>query len=164
MTMLQRLLYGFGTLLALFVLVTAYALYEQRQAQAAMQRIVEVNQRKITLLGEMKERVLVGSRLVRTLFLLDDPAAREELQKQLEETRAGYEAAWKALQQFPADAETAALRQRIEEARKAAEAVSAQVLALAAEIRTMEAISLLRREGAPATDRWLAALNENIAL
>ncbi|MCX7902563.1 MAG: methyl-accepting chemotaxis protein, partial [Burkholderiaceae bacterium] len=76
----------------------------------------------------------------------------------------GYEAAWQALQQFPADAETAALRQRIEEARKAAEAVSAQVLALAAEIRTMEAISLLRREGAPATDRWLAALNENIAL
>jgi methyl-accepting chemotaxis protein len=160
----RRLGAAFAVVGLLVTLVGGYAVLQLRQAAADLDTVVQVNNRKLALTGEMSDQVHVVSRVMRTLILLEQDEAKAAEYQKIEEAREAYRKAEAELAAMPGSPESLALRARIAEAAARARAVNDRVIALAKANRDAEAVALVMAEAIPAGAAWQDALAENVRL
>jgi methyl-accepting chemotaxis protein len=97
-TVRRRLIVSYLLMFMLLLVVALTGFYGLRVSNQALHHVVDVNVRKMALLEDMSDAVHVVSRVMRTVALLDDPAARAEQQQKIPETREKYNQAFAALQ------------------------------------------------------------------
>jgi len=159
-----RLAWAFGIVLVAMLLSAAFTLSKLSGIQAELEDMQLDNNVKIRLATEMSESVHVVSRVVRSLMLLSDPAAKATEVGKIKEARDQYDKAWGDLQKMPASDEGKRLRAAIADASQKARPLNTQVLTLSDEGKTAEAIELLFKSANPANTLWQTALEENMAL
>ncbi len=111
----------------------------------------------------LSEQTHVVARVMRTVILLDDSAARQNELAKITAARQAYDDAWRALQALPTGDEGRRLRAAIEAAAQPARAVNDRVLGHAKADEDDAALRLLLSEGIGATQRWQDALDANMA-
>jgi methyl-accepting chemotaxis protein len=158
------LAFSFGLLVLLGVATGMLALRELAAVEANLEDVVQDNNVKTRLNTTMAESVHVISRVVRSVVLLEDKAAKEREIPKIAKARAEYDKAWEALQKFPASEAGQAIRAKTRQASEIARPLNNRVLELDQAGKRAEAIALLVAEAAPAVDKWQAAIDENIAL
>jgi methyl-accepting chemotaxis protein len=84
------------------------------------------NNVKIKLNNSMSESVHVVTRVVRSVVLLEDKAAKERELTKITKARADYDKAWEELQKFPASEAGMAIRTRRRHRRRYARAAEPQ--------------------------------------
>ena len=74
LTLARRLSLSFAVLVLLSSIGSGLGLYKMAQIQGALDEVVQVNNRKLSLLNKMSEQVHVVARVIRTLALMTEPA------------------------------------------------------------------------------------------
>ncbi|MDZ7890279.1 MAG: methyl-accepting chemotaxis protein [Rhodoferax sp.] len=159
-----RLAWAFGIVLVAMLLSTVFTLNNLSNIHGELEEMQLDNNVKIRLATEMSESVHVVSRLMRSVILLTDPAAKTAELAKINAAREKYDKAWDTLQKMPTSDEGRRLRDAIADARQKARRLNTETLELADRGKTAEAIDLLFRSANPATTQWQVALEENIAL
>ena len=160
----MRLGGAFALVLALMMGLAAVGLNSMGKIQDGLNNIVRSNVYKMELLRDMSDSVHIVARVMRTLILLEDEAQMAQEFKKIEAARSSYDAAFEALEKTPADEAGKAFRARLQQARLLARSLNDQVTTLARANRNAEALALLIKEAAPATQKWQDVLKEDIAL
>ena len=158
------LAFAFGILVLLGVATGLLALRELSLVQSNLEDVVTDNNVKIKLNTTMAESIHVVSRVMRSVVLLDDKAAKEREMPKLLRARSDYDKAWEALQKFPASDAGMAIRTKTRLASESSRSLNNKVLELDAAGKRPEAIAMLMNEAGPAVERWQAAIDENMAL
>ncbi len=159
-----RLAWAFGIVLVAMLLSAVFTLKNLSDIQSEIEDMQLDNNVKIHLATEMSDSVHVVARVMRSVMLLADPAAKAAEMGKIKDARAKYDKAWDELQKMPASEEGKRLRAAIADAAQEARPLNTQVLALADEGKIAEAIDLLFKSANPATTQWQVALEENMAL
>ncbi|HYD78590.1 MAG TPA: methyl-accepting chemotaxis protein [Paucimonas sp.] len=164
MKVATRLSLGFALVLLLLCGVSLLGLSRMAQIEGRLEEVVHDNVYKMNLVQTMSESVHIVSRVMRTAILLEDAAAMRAEIRKIEVARSKYDDAVTALEKTAASEAGQAIRNRIKEAMQAARPLNQKVLDLALENKDAEAIELLLKQAAPATQKWQDALDENIEL
>ncbi|MFO1193348.1 MAG: methyl-accepting chemotaxis protein [Rhodoferax sp.] len=151
---------AFGLLVLLSVLSGGLALRQLAGIQANLEVIVKENNVKIRLNNSLSESVHIVSRVMRTVALLEDKAAKDREMTKILKARADYARHWDEMLKFPASTEGQALRQKIGTARDTALPLNNKVLETDAAGKKAEAVAFLMSDAAPATERWQQAIDE----
>ncbi|WP_367848719.1 methyl-accepting chemotaxis protein [Rhodoferax sp. WC2427] len=159
-----RLNLGFSLVVVLSLLSAGLALYKLSAVASDLETVVTVNNAKIAFNTSLSQDVHVVARVIRTIALLDDKAAKDREMGKIAEARDGYDKAWQALQKFPPSESGKALRAKIAQVAQTARALNNQVLALGMADKPAEATALLLKEAGPATTQWQEAIADNIRL
>jgi methyl-accepting chemotaxis protein len=158
-----RLGVSFAIVVLLAIAMVGVALRELYVIGTNLEDIVLDNNVKLKLNNDMAESVHVVSRVMRTLVLLEDKSAKDVEREKITKARESYNAAWEALNKFPASETGKAIRARIAEAATAARALNTQVIELGLKGgHDAEALALLMGKAAPATQKWQEAIHENL--
>ncbi len=164
LTLAARLGLSFGALLLLSLMSSGLGLYKMSQVQAALDKVVLVNNHKLALLQTMSESVHIVSRVTRTLVLMTDPAEMAEERKKIDTARSRYNESEATLVKLPTNAEGQAQREAIAVARDKARAINDQALKAGIDNEYELASALVLKKAGPATAAWQSALDANIAL
>jgi len=159
-----RLALGFALLLVLMAALIQVGMSNMAGIQGRLDEIVNTNNMKTKLVSDMSESVHIVSRVMRTIVLVNDPVVMEGEQKKIEAARDKYNQANEALLKTATSERGAAIRVRIKDAQQEARVLNDKVLALAQANKDDEAIKLLMAQAGPASTKWQAALDENLAL
>jgi methyl-accepting chemotaxis protein len=159
----RRLGLGFAALTLLIVAVGSVGTMAVHQLQAQINEVVDVHNRKSELGNEMSEQAHVQARVVRTLVILDDPAARAQELPKIEAARKAYDEARRALQAMPASPRGQELRQGIDAAAARARTGIDEIIALAQRDDDELAAQSLLRTTIPTGNAWQQAIDANIA-
>jgi len=158
----KRLAVAFTVLLLFIGVIVAIALYGLRDTRQNLDTIVSVNGEKTRLLNEMLENNF-GTFVARREFLLArNPEERDAAMTKLAGYRDGYMDAAKKLDAMPSDADGMKYRQAIAAAFDEAGKVAAHLTELVDAGETDAAISYLNDTMVPVTNRWQAAIKQNI--
>jgi methyl-accepting chemotaxis protein len=149
-----------GMFLLLMVVATTGAMALQRLNGQVLYSDDAVLRYSLTV--TLSEQTHVVARVMRTVILLDDPAARAAELPKITAARQAYDEAWRALQALPPTEEARRLRAAIETASLQARAINDRVLAFAKADDDAAALQLLLSEGISATQRWQDALDTNM--
>ncbi|APW44222.1 methyl-accepting chemotaxis protein [Rhodoferax saidenbachensis] len=161
----SRLGLAFSLVVAVAIISAALAIVKLSDIQNNLQEVVQVNNVKTKLNQDMAEAVHIVSRVMRTVILLDNKADREQEMRKITQARAEYDAAWTALEAFPASEKGKANRLKISEASKVARPLNDKVIQLALTGgNETQARELLMASAGPAVTAWQEALDDNIAL
>jgi methyl-accepting chemotaxis protein len=159
-----RLGLGFAVVLSLMAALIFTGIDSMASIQSRMDEIVTVNNAKTKLVSDMSESVHIVSRVVRSIVLLSDPAAMEVEHKKIEAARQKYNESVEALAKFTASERGAAIRAKIKAAADETRPLNDKVLELARANKDEEGTKVLIGQAGPASDRWQAALDENLVL
>ena len=162
MKLASRLAVAFGFVVMLGLLGNAVALIKLAQVNASLEDVVNDNNVKLQLSQTMSESVHIVSRVMRTVILLDDDAQKATERQKIVDARAAYDKARDALEKFTASEAGKAKRAAIDAAATAARQINSEVIDLGIARKDAEAIDRLRKQAAPANERWQAALDDNI--
>jgi len=160
----SRLALAFGVVLLMSVAAAGLAVKDLAAIEAAMEDIVGDNNVKIKLNSEMGDAVHVVTRVMRSVIILDDKAAKEKELAKITKARESYDKAWDALNKLEASEAGKAMRAKILAARNGARALNDKVIELGMAGDEAQARSLLMTEAGPATEKWQEAIKENEAL
>jgi methyl-accepting chemotaxis protein len=163
MTLARRLGLSFAVLVLLSLVGSGLGLYKMYQIEVTMERIVQVNNRELALLNKMATQVHVVARVIRSLALMSDPAAREVELEKIKSARAEYGKAWAEVQKLPASPETAKHRQAIESSLGNARHLNDEVIQAAMANKQDVATNLILTKAGPASAAWQATLDANVA-
>ncbi|HSW03322.1 methyl-accepting chemotaxis protein [Aquabacterium sp.] len=147
--------------LLLMSLLAAIGLFGLRAADQQMERIVHGNVEKIGLVNRMSEQVHIEARVLRTMVMLNDQALIDKEVKRATEARARYDRDWAELLKLPSSDKGAAIRARIDAARKEARSINDDVVTYARANRDNEATDMLLSKSVPKIEQWQAALDDN---
>ncbi|MBC7858543.1 MAG: MCP four helix bundle domain-containing protein [Burkholderiaceae bacterium] len=159
-----RLGLGFAVVLALMLGLTMTGIGSAGKIQDNLDHIINGNVYKMGLLQEMSDSLHIVARVTRTMVILTDEAAMAAEFKKIEAARTNYIAAWDALSKTPSDEAGLAMRAKIAQLQAAARAQNDKVLDLAMANKKTEATEMLIKLSGPATQLWLDALHDDIAL
>ena len=158
----KRLAVAFTVLLLFIGVIVAIALYGLRDTRQNLDTIVSVNGEKTRLLNEMLENNF-GTFVARREFLLArNPEERDAAMTKLAGYRDGYMDAAKKLDAMPSDADGMKYRQAIAAAFDEAGKVAGHFTELVDAGDTDAAIAYLNDTMVPVTNRWQAAIKQNI--
>ncbi|WP_310732303.1 methyl-accepting chemotaxis protein [Ideonella sp. A 288] len=164
MRLSTRLFLAFGAIVLLAMLSSGIALFKLQAIQANLDDIVNDNNVKVHLNTEMSEALHIVTRVMRTVALLTDDAQRAEQRKKFADMRAVYDKARAELEKFPASEAGKAKRAAVDEAARKARPLNDKFLELDLAGKEADAVALLMKEAAPATEAWQKAIDENLAL
>jgi methyl-accepting chemotaxis protein len=159
----HRLAMAFGLLLLVSLLSGGLSLYKLKEIQRNLDDVVTDNNVKIRLGNKMSDSVHVVSRIMRSIMLIEDKAARQVEHAKLDKYRDQYNRASAELEKLTADASGKALLAKIAAARDEARPLNDKVMALAAADQLAEATRLLMTQANPRTQAWQDALEEGVA-
>jgi len=163
LTIGARLNLGFGFLLALLIGVALVGLNAMSKSNDALEHIVDVNVKKISLLEEMSKSAHVVARVVRTVALIEDEAQGRAEHKKIDEANASYDGAAVELEKMPLDAAGKAFVAEIKAAAVLARAGHDKFAAMAHSDRKA-AIAVLLGEAGPASSAWQNKMEEYVTL
>ena len=158
-----RLGFAFGLVLLVTIIAAVLTLSKVADIQDNLREIVTDNNVKVRLSTEMAESTHIIARVIRTAMLVKDKAQREQRRKSIDDQRAIYNKLWAELEKFPPSEKGKAIRKKISDARSVAGALNNKVIELAMADKDSEATELLIKEAAPAIQKMIDALDENIA-
>jgi methyl-accepting chemotaxis protein len=153
---------AFGIMVALSIAAGALALSKLSGIAANLEDVVKDNNVKIKLNNDMSESVHVVARVLRTVTLLDDPAARAKEAEKIRAARDAYDRQWALLQKYPASDRGQQNRSKISAAASASRPANDRVMELAMSERRNDAIAFLLSEAGPVAERWQSAIDENL--
>ena len=159
-----RLGLAFGVVLLITIISALLTLSKVADVQNNLRDIVQDNNVKLKLTNDMADTIHVIARVMRTVVLLRDNAAREHEKVKISKARADYNSYLAMLEKFPLSATEKGLHQKIAAARAAGGAANNKVLELAMTGQEGSAIALLMAEAGPAMQLMQDALEENVAL
>jgi methyl-accepting chemotaxis protein len=133
------------------------------RANSALHHIADVNTQKVLLLQRMATQTHVIARVIRSIALLQDPAAAEVEYKKIEVARATYDAASTALERMPLDQKGQGLVADIKRQQAATRPLNEQFLAMSHGDRE-QAVSFLLKQAGPANTAWQNTIGEFIEL
>jgi methyl-accepting chemotaxis protein len=155
-----RLALGFGAVLILMVGLTLSGIYGARQINAALDRILSDNVAKIVLAQDMSDSIHIVTRSMLTMVILEEEGAIKAEYKNIQAARTKYNLAFETLEKSPATEAGRAVQRTMKEAQQAAQPLNDKVIELAIANRNAEAMELLMKQAAPATQRWQDVLQE----
>ncbi len=117
---------------------------------------------KTALAQEMAESVHIVARVTRSVVLLSDVAAIDAELAKVQAARAAYGKASLALEALPSTPAGGAARRPFAPLAEQTRALNDRVIALARASQDAEAVQLLLKEAAPATQRWQDAIDAYI--
>jgi methyl-accepting chemotaxis protein len=157
-----RLQLAFGLVVLVSTLANGFALMQMQQLRSNLDLIVNDNNVKVTLSEKMAESVHIASRVVRTIALLSDEKLRAEEGRQITAARQAYADARRQLEAFGADAPGREHRAAIDAAAATALPLNDKVIELTRLNQDADALALLLKTAAPATQAWQAAIDANV--
>ena len=156
----SRLGLAFGLILCLLVAVAAVGLNSLVNADRVLTNVIEDDVKKLTLANALSEETHVVARVIRTVVLLDDAAAKPAEVAKINTARAAYDTNREALQKLPSSQAGTALLTKIDAAASEARAVNSDIIKLAMENKDDEAIALLLSQSLPKVAAWQVLLDE----
>jgi methyl-accepting chemotaxis protein len=157
-----RLMLGFAIVLALMLGLVTIGINSMERVHGALDHVLHNNVPKMELLNDMSKSVHIVSRVMRSVIILTDEAAMAREYKKIEAARHAYDAAREALEKMPASEAGKAERAKIAALQAIARPLNSRVTELALANKNTEAMDLLMKQAAPATQKWLEALDEDI--
>jgi len=157
-----RLGLGFFVVLLLMIGIIYSGISSMSAQNDKMDKIVNENNVKLALSNTMSENVHIVSRVLRTIMLLEDEAAKQVEKAKLYKVRDAYNKAREDLEKLPATEQGKAIRKAIDEAATDARETNTKVLELALDNKGAEARTLLMTKAAPLVTKWQEALDDNL--
>ena len=157
-----RLGAGFAIVLLLLAGVAGLGINGMSHEKEALDRVVNNNVYKMSLVQDMSEAVHTVSRVIPTMVLLNDDAAIGNEVKKIEDARNTYNITAETLDKAAASEAGQAIHTKIKEAQILARSLNDKVIELAKGNRDAEAIEVLLKDAGPATMKWQEALDEAI--
>ena len=157
-----RLGLGFCVLLLLMLIIIYGGVSGLSIQNGKLDEIVNQNIYKTELSNKMSANVHIVARVIRSVILLDDSAAIQAEKEKIDKARNEYNKAREDLEKTSASEKGRALRKAIDEAATAAREVNNKVMELALENKDEDARNLLLATGAPLTNKWQEALQDNL--
>ncbi len=133
------------------------------RANAALHHIADVNARKVLLLERMAIQTHIVARVIRTIALLDDPAAAAVEHRKIDAARRTYDLTAAELASMPLDAEGRRLLAAIGAAQAATRALNDRFQAISHADRAAATAFLLERAG-PSNSAWQQLIEQFITL
>ena len=158
-----RLTLGFAAVLALMAALAVVGIHGMASVQGRLDEIVNGNMVKIDINNKMARAVNDVQRLMRTLMLIKDPAGQAAQRKAIEKARSEYNDAFDELNKLPASEKGKSMRANIKEAALVVRPLNDKVVELSIAGKNEEAIALLMGEARPASQKWQANIDDNIA-
>ena len=155
-----RLGLAFGVILSLMIILSLVALYNLRTLQADIERVIKNNNVRMDHTHAMLAAVADVRIHLRNAVLITDEAGMRENAAKINQNRNLYDQAYSALLAMPTDEKGQALRRQVKAAGDAARALNTQVLDLGLANRNEEALALLLKQAAPATEAWAGLLGQ----
>jgi methyl-accepting chemotaxis protein len=155
----SRLGFAFALTLCLMVAVAGVGLNSLANADRVLTNLMQDDIRKLTLANSMSEEAHIVARVIRTVVLLNDPAAKAPEVRKIDAARTAYDADREALRKMPSSDTGAALLAKVDAAASEARAVNSEVLKLAADNRDEDAVALLLQQSMPKMAVWQDALD-----
>lgn len=162
MKLSMRIGLGYTIILVLMIAIMMVVFISMNSIQSKLDKIVGVNAKKLTLSQNMSSYIAEYTLGTRDMIFLSDQSSKEELQRKLDEIRAGYNTASQELEKLPADAMELTIRGRINDALEVGRPLNTKVAELAMAEQNEEATTILLNESAPAQQKWRDALAENV--
>ncbi|WP_115512890.1 methyl-accepting chemotaxis protein [Xanthomonas arboricola] len=160
----KRLTFAFGTLILLSCALVAAGLYTLAQARQSLDTLTNRNMVIVQHLQEMNDAVSVIAVQLRNIVLPTTAEENRRFAAIIEEQRSTYDKVREQLYAFSATPTAQAIREKIDQNNKTASALNRQVLDLGFAGKTDEALPLMLRRAAPATQAWQDTLLEYTAL
>ena len=158
----SRLAIAFGVVLTISVIAALLSLNRLAAIQDNLKDIVLDNNVKIELNSNMSENIHIVSRVMRSVVLLREKSEKEAELAKITKAREDYDRNWAALEKFVPSEKGKAIRAKIVAARDVARPLNNKVIELGMANKEEEATKVLFSEANPATQKWQAALDENI--
>ncbi|MES2407324.1 MAG: methyl-accepting chemotaxis protein [Pseudomonadota bacterium] len=160
-----RLNIGFGLMLALLLFIAIEGIDEMDAIQGSLEGIVNVNNRELALANTISSKVRDIASYTRNTVLLTDQAALDNERSKIEVARAQSNEAEAQLEKMfnELPGATEAEKEQILKIRglqDSAMPLIDQVIALAAQGKKPEALTLLLTQAEPATKNWLAEIEK----
>jgi len=149
-----RLGLAFALTLCLMVAVAGVGLSSLANADRTLTSIMDDDVKKMRLAYDMSEQVHIVGRVMRTVVLLHDPAAKPPEVKKIDAARAAYNTSREELSKMPSSESGAAFLAKIDAAATEARAVNSDIVKLAMDNKDEEAVALLLQQSIPKTGAW----------
>ncbi|MBR7781065.1 methyl-accepting chemotaxis protein [Undibacterium luofuense] len=163
-TVRRRLIVSYLLMFMLLMVVAVTGFYGLRVSNQALHHVVDVNVRKMALLEDMSDAVHVVSRVMRTVALLDDVAARTDQERKIPETREKYNKAFESLKAMPLDNAGTQFVKEIAHQATVTRPLNDRFLALELAGDKAAAASVLMKEAIPANTQWQDMIHHFITL
>jgi methyl-accepting chemotaxis protein len=147
-----RLGSGFALVLILLAAVAMFGIQGLNRSNDALHHIVDVNLKKIVLIGEMETSVHIISRVTRTIALLSDGTEAVKQNEKIDKAHTSFDAAYQALNLLPLSSAGKAMIDRIKDELTVARTANNRFSELVKSNKD-EAIVLLLKEAIPATSK-----------
>ena len=155
-----RLGLAFGVILSLMIILSLVAFYNLRTLQSDIERVIKDNNVRMEHTHTMLAAVADVRIHLRNVVLLSDPVGMRDNAAKISQDRSRYDQAYSALMKMPTNAQGQALREQIKTAAQAARPLNNQVLELGLADRNEEAMALMFKQAAPATEAWAGLLGQ----
>ena len=149
---------AFALLAALMLSMGVFALFELNDANERLETVVNQNNYRTEHANDLSQSVHIVARVMRTIALLDDPAARDKEYEKIADARVNYVESWQALEKIPASGKGIELRGAMQTAREKTVPLNDRVIELAKSDNRQEATALLLKEAGPAAQAWQNAI------
>jgi methyl-accepting chemotaxis protein len=159
-----RLAMGFSVILILMAVIVGVVILSLTSIEASMTKIVDVNVYKLNLLEDMSRSIYEIQNDTKDIVIVQDPAQKADLKKDIENQRAIYKTKWEDLNKTAASEAGMELRRRIEANLSAASPLNNKVVDLAIANNVAEATKVLTNEAGPAIRKALDSINEGVKM
>jgi methyl-accepting chemotaxis protein len=157
-----RLAMGFSIILVLLAIIVGVVIVSLTGIQTSMYDIVDVNVYELNLYEDMTKCVyeIIGD--MKEMVMIDNPAKVEEINKEITDLRAAYDAKSKEIEKIASSEAGAAQQEKIKEELSKARPLNNKVIELIKANNREEAAKVYENEADPVDDAWLAAMKEAI--
>ncbi|OWY41084.1 methyl-accepting chemotaxis protein [Xenophilus sp. AP218F] len=160
LTVRQKLMAGFGLLLALLVIIVIVAMLKLGDIRGKMQDITNNRYPKIVLINKVVVATLDVGRGVRNAIIITDPKEVEAEIAHVEALRAENNASLAKLDKALVSPKGRQLFERVQQTRNELSQQYAPLYEMARANKNAEALAILKQKFAPANNAFMAALNE----
>jgi methyl-accepting chemotaxis protein len=154
-----RLWGGFSLILMLLCLVAILGLHALNRSNEALHHIVDVNLKKIELIGEMESSIHIVARVIRTIALMPDEAEAAKQHEKIDRAREKFNVDYVALEKMPLDEASKVMMSRIRTELHIARAANNRFSEIAKSNKD-DAIAFLLSDAIPATSTLQNTLEE----
>ena len=163
MSIVGRLVFGFGVLIAILIVTNVIALYRMATIMDDMNQLVDDRMVKVNEANKIMESALANGRALRALLLVDTAAERDKVKAEVARHRQENSELLGKLEGQLYTADAKALAARIKEKRAALQDLYPRYYE-AAEKNVGDAKQILFKEFIPHNDAFVASLKEMIEL
>ncbi|HEX2944820.1 MAG TPA: methyl-accepting chemotaxis protein [Clostridia bacterium] len=158
--LITRLILGFGIILFAMVISTAITIISLNNMQGSLDRIVNINDRAVTLCENMTNGIYRITNAVNEMVLINNKAGIENLQNDVINLRSAYDRDSIELDKIPTEDKVMDLRNKIKDEVAATRPLMDKVIEAAISGNSQEAESVLVTEAVPHLKNWQSLLEQ----